>query len=84
MSHLADGLFSVFLQAQEQQQYGDGTYDESMYDYDDDPHDRYQAHRGHSKHGYENGSAYGSGHFQYGHSFGDDVQLDDDDDDDMW
>lgn len=74
-----------FEQAQEQQHYGDSGYDEgSMYDYDDDPRDRYQAH-GHSKHGYENGHAYDSSHYQYGHSsFGDDVQLDDDDDDDMW
>ena len=72
-------------QAQEQQQSGDGTYDESMYDYDDDPHDRYQAHGRGSQHGYENGHSYNSGHYQYGHSsFGDDVQLDDDDDDDMW
>jgi hypothetical protein len=55
-----------------------------MYDYDDDPHDRYGAHSRGSKQGYENGSAYGPG-YQYGHSsFGDDVQLDDDDDDDMW
>ena len=55
-----------------------------MYDYDDDPRDRYQSH-GHGKHGFENGHAYVSGHYQYGHSsFGDDVQLDDDDDDDMW
>lgn len=85
MSLFADGLLFVFLQAQEQQ-YGDSAYDDpSIYDYDDDPHDRYQAHRGDNKHGYENGSAYGSGHYQYGHSsFGDDVQLDDDDDDDMW
>lgn len=53
-----------------------------MYEYDDDPHDRYQDHRG--NHGYENGH-YGSEHYQYDHSsFGDDVQLDDDDDDDMW
>jgi hypothetical protein len=56
-----------------------------MYDYDDDPHDRYQGQGRSSQHGYENGHAYNSGHYQYGHSsFGDDVQLDDDDDDDMW
>ncbi|KAJ5168780.1 uncharacterized protein N7482_004374 [Penicillium canariense] len=73
-------------QQQQQQQYGDSAYDDpSMYDYDDDPHDHYQAQGGNSKHGYENGHAYDSGHYQYGHSsFGDDVQLDDDDDDDMW
>lgn len=72
-------------QAQEQQQYGDSTYDESMYDYDDDPHDRYQGQGRGGQHGYENGHAYNSSHYQYGHSsFGDDVQLDDDDDDDMW
>ncbi|KAJ6095720.1 hypothetical protein N7486_006466 [Penicillium sp. IBT 16267x] len=72
-------------QQQQQQHYGDSAYDEaSMYDYDDDPRDRYQAH-GHDKHGYENGHSYGSDHYQYGHSsFGDDMQLDDDDDDDMW
>ncbi|KAJ5993799.1 hypothetical protein N7451_009523 [Penicillium sp. IBT 35674x] len=72
-------------QQQQQQHYGDTAYDEaSMYDYDDDPRDRYQAH-GHDKHGYENSHSYGSDHYQYGHSsFGDDVQLDDDDDDDMW
>ncbi|KAJ5721608.1 uncharacterized protein N7483_009542 [Penicillium malachiteum] len=72
-------------QQQQQQHYGDSGYDDgSMYDYDDDPRDRYQAH-GHSKHGYENGHSYDSGHYQYDHSsFGDDVQLDDDDDDDMW
>ncbi|KAJ5595150.1 uncharacterized protein N7459_001358 [Penicillium hispanicum] len=66
--------------------YGDNAYDDpSMYDYDDDPHDTYQTHRGSGKHGYENGNAYGSAHYNYGHSsFGDDVQLDDDDDDDMW
>lgn len=51
-----------------------------MYDYDDDPQDRYQAHQGNSKHGYDNGNAYDSGHYQYGHS----SHLDDDDDDDMW
>ncbi|KAJ5093943.1 hypothetical protein N7456_009804 [Penicillium angulare] len=77
--------YQRYQEAQEQQHYGDSGYDDgSMYDYDDDPRDRYQAH-GHDKHGYENGHAYDSGHYQYGHSsFGDDVQLDDDDDDDMW
>lgn len=81
MRHRADGRLFAFLQAQEQQ-YGDGTYDDSVYDYDDDPHGRYQVH---SKHGYENGNAYDSGHYHYGRSsFGDDVQLDDDDDNDMW
>ena len=86
-SRVADGFQLFFLlQAQDQQQhYGDGAYDDpSMYDYDDDPHNGYHQSRG-NKHGYENGNAYGSGHYQYGHSsFGDDVQLDDDDDDDMW
>ncbi|KAJ5669583.1 hypothetical protein N7462_010653 [Penicillium macrosclerotiorum] len=78
--------YQRYQEAQEQQQYGDSAYDDpSMYDYDDDPHDRYQTHGGNSKHGYENGNAYNSGHYQYEHSsFGDDVQLDDDDDDDMW
>ncbi|KAJ5785074.1 uncharacterized protein N7503_010286 [Penicillium pulvis] len=80
--------YQRYQEAQEQQQqqhYGETAYDEaSMYDYDDDPRDRYQAH-GHDKHGYENSHSYGSDHYQYGHSsFGDDVQLDDDDDDDMW
>ncbi|KAJ5081659.1 hypothetical protein NUU61_009923 [Penicillium alfredii] len=72
-------------QAQEQQ-YTDSAYDDpSMYDYDDDPHDHYRSHSGSHNRGYENGHAYDSGHYQYGHSsFGDDVQLDDDDDDDMW
>ena len=57
-----------------------------MYDYEESSRDHYQAHRDDSsKHGYENGNAYGSGHYQYGHSsFGSAVQLDDDDDDDMW
>ncbi|KAJ5612546.1 hypothetical protein N7510_005740 [Penicillium lagena] len=82
--------YQRYQEAQEQQQhqqhYGNGAYDDpSMYDYDDDPHNRYH-HSGGNKHGYENGNAYdGSGHYQYGHSsFGEDVQLDDDDDDDMW
>ncbi|KAJ5513397.1 hypothetical protein N7463_002949, partial [Penicillium fimorum] len=73
---------------QQQQHYGESAYDDSsMYDYDDDPHDRdrYGSHSKSDKQGYENGQAYGPGHHQYGHSsFGDDVQLDDDDDDDMW
>lgn len=68
------------------QHYSQGGYDSSMYDeYEDDSHDRYGAHSRGSKQHYENGNAYGPGHYQYGHSsFGDDVQLDDDDDDDMW
>lgn len=80
-------ITNSLAQSQEQQQhYGDSAYDDSsMYDYDDDPHDRYGAHSRSDKQGYENGQAYGPGHQQYGHSsFGDDVQLDDDDDDDMW
>ncbi|KAJ5125872.1 hypothetical protein N7448_005185, partial [Penicillium atrosanguineum] len=79
--------YQRYQEAQEQQQYADSAYDDpSMYDYDDNPHDRYQqSHERSNKHGYENGNAYDSGHYQYGHSsFGDDVQLDDDDDDDMW
>ncbi|CAG7920075.1 unnamed protein product [Penicillium olsonii] len=72
-------------QAQEQHYAERGYDDSSAYDYDDDPHDRYGAQSRGSKQGYENGNAYGPGHYQYGHSsFGDDVQLDDDDDDDMW
>lgn len=52
-----------------------------MYEYGDDPHDGYRSSRGDK---YDNGSAYGPGHYEYGHStFGDDAQLDDDDDD-MW
>ncbi|KAJ5383770.1 hypothetical protein N7517_001681 [Penicillium concentricum] len=83
--------YQRYQQSQEQQQqqhYGESAYDDSsMYDYDDDPHDRdrYGSHSRSDKQGYENGQAYGPGHYQYGHSsFGDDVQLDDDDDDDMW
>ncbi|PYI11296.1 hypothetical protein BO78DRAFT_131318 [Aspergillus sclerotiicarbonarius CBS 121057] len=70
---------------QEEQQYSDSSYDDpQMYEYNDDPQDHYGAHSQNSKGGYENGNAYGPGHYQYGHStFGDDVQLDDDDDD-MW
>ncbi|CAG8269994.1 unnamed protein product [Penicillium salamii] len=72
-------------QSQEQHYAERGYDDSSAYDYDDDPHDRYGAQSRGSKQGYENGNAYGPGHYQYGHSsFGDDVQLDDDDDDDMW
>ncbi|KAJ5346688.1 hypothetical protein N7541_009170 [Penicillium brevicompactum] len=73
-------------QETQDQHYGESGYDDSSaYDYDDDPHDRYGAQSRGSKQGYENGNAYGPGHYQYGHSsFGDDVQLDDDDDDDMW
>ncbi|KAJ5849934.1 hypothetical protein N7455_009790 [Penicillium solitum] len=78
--------YQRYQQSQEQQHYGESAYDESsMYDYDDDPHDRYGSHSRSDKQGYENGQAYGPGHQQHGHSsFGDDVQLDDDDDDDMW
>ncbi|KAJ5603857.1 hypothetical protein N7537_006813 [Penicillium hordei] len=78
--------YQRYQQSQEQQHYGESAYDESsMYDYDDDPHDRYGSHSRSDKQGYENGQAYGPGHQQQGHSsFGDDVQLDDDDDDDMW
>jgi hypothetical protein len=55
-----------------------------MYDYGDDQQNHYQQTSRGSKHGYDNGNSYGSGHYNYGHmSFGDDVQLDDDDDD-MW
>ncbi|KAJ5583322.1 hypothetical protein N7535_001942 [Penicillium sp. DV-2018c] len=70
----------------EQQHYGDSSYDDSsMYDYDDDPHDRYGSHSRGEKHGYDNGQLYGPEHYQYAHSsYGHDVQLDDDDDDDMW
>ncbi|KAJ5452937.1 hypothetical protein N7445_001120 [Penicillium cf. griseofulvum] len=73
-------------QGQQQQHYGESAYDDSsMYDYDDDPHDRYGSHSRGDKQGYENGQAYGPGHYQHGHSsFGDNAQLDDDDDDDMW
>lgn len=83
----ASKITNRLAQSQEQQQhYGESAYDESsMYDYDDDPHDRYGSHSRSDKQGYENGQAYGPGHQQHGHSsFGDDVQLDDDDDDDMW
>ncbi|KAJ5940134.1 hypothetical protein N7516_000302 [Penicillium verrucosum] len=78
--------YQRYQQSQEQQHYGESAYDESsMYDYDDDSHDRYGSHSRSEKQGYENGQAYGPGHQQHGHSsFGDDVQLDDDDDDDMW
>ncbi|OJJ30453.1 hypothetical protein ASPWEDRAFT_32629 [Aspergillus wentii DTO 134E9] len=77
--------YQRYQEAQEQQ-YGDGSYDDShMYEYNDDPHDPYRTHSGGNKHGYENGNSYGPGHYQYGHSaFGDDAQQDDDDDDDMW
>lgn len=70
----------------QEQHYSQGGYDSSMYDdYEDDSDDRYGAHSRDSKQHYENGNAYGPGHYQYGHSsFGDDVQLDDDDDDNMW
>ncbi|CAI7638444.1 unnamed protein product [Penicillium pancosmium] len=80
--------YQRYQEAQEQQQYADSAYDDqSMYDYDDDPHDPYQSQGGNGKHGYENGHAYDSGHYQYGHSsygHGHDAHLDDDDDDDMW
>ncbi|PTU17023.1 hypothetical protein P175DRAFT_0109450 [Aspergillus ochraceoroseus IBT 24754] len=75
-----------YLQYQKYQEYSDSSYDDpQMYDYNDDPHNHYQQHSRGSKHqGYENGNAYGPGHYQYGSmSFSDDVQLDDDDDD-MW
>ncbi|KAJ5923225.1 hypothetical protein N7454_008470 [Penicillium verhagenii] len=77
--------YQRYQEAQEQEHYGDSAYDESsIYDYDDDPRDRYQA-NGQSKQGYDNGHSYSSDHYQYEHSsFGDDAQLDDDDDDDMW
>ena len=67
------------------QHYSDSSYDDpQMYEYGDDSHDAYRQHTRGSKNGYENGHAYGPGHYQYGNStFGDDVQLDDDDDD-MW
>ncbi|KAI3082210.1 hypothetical protein CBS147353_2621 [Aspergillus niger] len=72
-------------QESQEQQYSDSSYDDpQMYEYTDDAQDHYGAHSQSSKGGYENGNAYGPGHYQYGHStFGDDVQLDDDDDD-MW
>ncbi|KAJ5196106.1 hypothetical protein N7449_006585 [Penicillium cf. viridicatum] len=78
--------YQRYQQSQGQQHYGESSYDESsMYDYDDDPHDRYGSHSRSDKQGYDNGQTYGPGHQQHGHSsFGDDVQLDDDDDDDMW
>ncbi|KAI2705198.1 hypothetical protein CBS147332_3119 [Penicillium roqueforti] len=77
--------YQRYQESQDQQHYGESAYDDSsMYDYDDDSHDRYGSHSRSDKQGYENGQAYGPGH-QYGNtSFGDDVQLDDDDDDDMW
>ena len=67
------------------QHYSDSSYDDpQMYEYGDESHDSYRQHTRGSKSGYENGHAYGPGHYQYGNStFGDDVQLDDDDDD-MW
>lgn len=70
-------------QAQEQQ-YDDSSYDDpGMYDYDDS-HDHYQPQSKSGKYGHDNGSSYGAGHYQYGHStFGDDTHVDDDDDD-MW
>ncbi|KGO69242.1 Activator of mitotic machinery Cdc14 phosphatase activation C-terminal [Penicillium italicum] len=78
--------YQRYQQSQEQQHYGGSAYEESsMYNYEDDPHDRYGSHSRSDTQGYENGQVYGPGHQQYGHSsFGDDVQLDDDDDDDMW
>lgn len=90
MPHLSEpeaiGLLTSNAQQTQDQHYGESGYDDSSaYEYDDDPHDRYGAQSRGSKQGYENGNAYGPGHYQYGHSsFGDDVQLDDDDDDDMW
>ncbi|KAJ5467260.1 hypothetical protein N7475_005012 [Penicillium sp. IBT 31633x] len=78
--------YQRYQESQEQNHYGESAYDDSsMYDYDDDSHDRYGSHSRSDKHGYDNSQSYGPGHYQYGHSsFGDDVQLDDDDDDDMW
>ncbi|QQK42512.1 Telomere silencing protein Zds1, putative [Penicillium digitatum] len=78
--------YQRYQQSQEQQHYGESAYDDSsMYDYDDDPHDRHGSHSRSGKQGYENGQAYGPGHQPPEHSsFGDDIQLDDDDDDDMW
>ncbi|KAL2855211.1 hypothetical protein BJX68DRAFT_231738 [Aspergillus pseudodeflectus] len=72
-------------QESQDQQYADSAYDDpQMYDYGDDQQNHYQQNSRGSKHGYDNGNSYGSGHYNYGHmSFGDDVQLDDDDDD-MW
>ncbi|KNG85981.1 putative telomere silencing protein Zds1 [Aspergillus nomiae NRRL 13137] len=79
--------YSGYQQYQEaqMQHYSDSSYDDpQMYEYGDDSHDAYRQHTRGSKNGYENGHAYGPGHYQYGNStFGDDVQLDDDDDD-MW
>ncbi|KOC17371.1 telomere silencing protein [Aspergillus flavus AF70] len=79
--------YSGYQQYQEaqMQHYSDSSYDDpQMYEYGDDSHDSYRQHTRGSKSGYENGHAYGPGHYQYGNStFGDDVQLDDDDDD-MW
>ncbi|KAF7594189.1 hypothetical protein BBP40_009891 [Aspergillus hancockii] len=79
--------YSGYQQYQEaqMQHYSDSSYDDpQMYEYGDDQHDHYRQQSRGSKNGYENGNAYGPGHYQYGHStFGDDVQLDDDDDD-MW
>ncbi|KAJ5899552.1 hypothetical protein N7495_004296 [Penicillium taxi] len=78
--------YQRYQESQQQQQYSDSAYDDpSMYDYEDESHDRYQAERNQQA-GYQNGhGSYDMGQYQYGHStFGDDVQLDDDDDDDMW
>ncbi|PWY78324.1 hypothetical protein BO70DRAFT_62209 [Aspergillus heteromorphus CBS 117.55] len=77
--------YQRYQESQEQQQYADSSYDDpQMYEYNDDQQDPYHSQSHGSKGGYENGNAYGPGHYQYDHSsFGDDVQLDDDDDD-MW
>lgn len=74
----------MILQEQDQR-YSDSSYDDpQMYEYGDDPHDHYGTSSRGSKPGYENGNAYGPGHYQYGH-YGNDSHLDDDDDDDdMW
>ncbi|PLN81981.1 hypothetical protein BDW42DRAFT_86921 [Aspergillus taichungensis] len=72
-------------QEEQDQRYADSSYDDpQMYEYGDDSHDHYGTNSRGSKQGYENGNAYGPGHYQYGH-YGNDSHLDDDDDDDdMW
>ncbi|KAL4892790.1 hypothetical protein BDV59DRAFT_40490 [Aspergillus ambiguus] len=76
-----------YLQYQRYQEdhYGDNSYDDSeMYEYNDDQHDPYRPQSRGSKHGYENGNVYGTGHYQYGGSPYHDGGHVDDDDDDMW
>ncbi|RMJ21852.1 telomere silencing protein Zds1 [Aspergillus sp. HF37] len=77
--------YQRYQELAQEQQYDDSSYDDPrMYEYADDPHDHYRSQSKRSKYGHDNGSLYGHGHYQYGHStFGDDAQLDDDDDD-MW